>query len=190
VCSCAPLAHQSRRRTGPTRSHVLCLPPRTSGRRDTPTARGAVLKGVDWYQLALRPEPRPRPEACRRASRARGRWSPGEQDSTCRARYFRSAHTDHAKTAGARLFHRRWRATAFFPRWTTSRRFELILPHVGMDAVRALAVSALTSPSRTATRAHTGRTRWCSGSVRSTTPGTCAKSATMNAEQRPGSRTS
>ena len=48
--------------------------------------------------------------------------------------------------------HRRWRATAFLPRWATSVRFELILPRVGMDAVRAVAVSALTSPSRMATR--------------------------------------
>jgi hypothetical protein len=48
--------------------------------------------------------------------------------------------------------YRRRRATAFLPRWATGVRFELILPRVGMDAVRAVAVSALTSPSRMATR--------------------------------------
>jgi hypothetical protein len=49
--------------------------------------------------------------------------------------------------------------------------------------------SALTLRPGRGLGGHEGRTRWCSGSMPSTTPGTRAKSAMTNAEQRPGSRT-
>lgn len=86
-----------------------------------------------------------------RVTRAR-RWSRGEQDSTSGPGTFVRLNGDYPSKVGHNSSNRRWRATAFSRPWTTGGQLELTPADAETDAVRAAAVSALTSPSRMAIR--------------------------------------